>query len=90
MLNIARIGGKMTLTFNRDTYADLLVQYQPKVITNDQENEYAIAIIEELSHRQSLTLEEETLVELLVALVETFEAWWCRKLAKPFQGKKSQ
>jgi HTH-type transcriptional regulator / antitoxin HigA len=63
----------MTLTFDKDTYADLLAQYQPKVITNDQENEQAIAAIEELSHRQNLTPEEDSLVELLVTLVEKFE-----------------
>ena len=33
--------GKMTLTFNRDTYARLLANYQPKVIENDRENEQA-------------------------------------------------
>jgi HTH-type transcriptional regulator / antitoxin HigA len=63
----------MTLTFDQGTYADLLVQYQPKVITNDQDNERAIATIEELSHRQNLTPEEESLVDLLVTLVEKFE-----------------
>jgi HTH-type transcriptional regulator / antitoxin HigA len=63
----------MTLTFDKNTYADLLAQYQPRVITSDQENEEAIAIIEELSHCQNLTPEENALVDLLVTLVEKFE-----------------
>lgn len=63
----------MTLTFNSKTYADLLGQYQPKVITNDRENDNAIAIIEELSHRQNRIPEEDALLELLVTLVEKFE-----------------
>jgi HTH-type transcriptional regulator / antitoxin HigA len=63
----------MTLTFDKNTYADLLAQYQPRVITSDQENEEAIAIIEELSHCQNLIPEENALVDLLVTLVEKFE-----------------
>jgi HTH-type transcriptional regulator / antitoxin HigA len=63
----------MTLTSNKVTYADLLVQYQPKVITSDQENEQTIATIEEISHTQNLTAEEHNLIELLTTLVEKFE-----------------
>jgi HTH-type transcriptional regulator / antitoxin HigA len=68
-----RRSGKMTLTSNKVTYADLLVQYQPKVITSDQENEQTIATIEEISHTQNLTAEEHNLIELLTTLVEKFE-----------------
>lgn len=63
----------MTLTFDKATYADLLAQYQPKVIINDQDNELAIATIEKLSHKENLTPEENALVELLVTLVTKFE-----------------
>ncbi len=31
----------MTLTFNRDTYANLLAKYQPKIIETEEENEQA-------------------------------------------------
>lgn len=63
----------MTLTFNRETYAQLLGKYQPKVITNDAENEQAIAIAEELAHRTNRTSEESALYELLIALIEKYE-----------------
>jgi HTH-type transcriptional regulator / antitoxin HigA len=63
----------MTLTFDPKTYADLLGQCQPKVIINDRENDKAIAIIEELSHRQNRIPEEDALLELRVTLVEKFE-----------------
>ncbi len=63
----------MTLTFNRETYAQLLGKYQPKVITNDTENEQAIAIAEELAHRTNRSSEESALYELLIALIEKYE-----------------
>jgi HTH-type transcriptional regulator / antitoxin HigA len=68
-----RIGGKMTLTFDRETYAELLVQSQPKVIVSDEENEKAIALAEELSHKPNRTPEEDALLELLTALIKKFE-----------------
>ena len=63
----------MTHTFNSESYAKLLAQYQPKTITTEEENERAIALATELEHRQSRTPEEETLLELLVTLIEKFE-----------------
>jgi HTH-type transcriptional regulator / antitoxin HigA len=68
-----RIGGKMTLTFDRETYAELLAQSQPKLIVSDDENEKAIALAEELSHRPTRSPEEDALLELLIALIEKFE-----------------
>ena len=53
----------MTLTFNPETYAQLLAKYQPKVITNDTENEQAILIAEELAHKTSRTSEESALYQ---------------------------
>jgi hypothetical protein len=49
----------MPLTFDRETYAELLAQSQPKVIANDRENEQAIALAEELSHRPKRSSEED-------------------------------
>ncbi|MEH2401971.1 MAG: transcriptional regulator [Nostoc sp.] len=63
----------MTLTFNRETYASLLAKYQPKIIQTDEENEQAIALAEELSHRVNRTLEESALLDLLIALIEKYE-----------------
>ncbi|BAZ12124.1 transcription regulator [Calothrix sp. NIES-4071] len=63
----------MTSTFNRDYYAELLAQYQPKNITTEEENDAAIALTEDLEHRVNRTPEEEALLELLVTLIEKFE-----------------
>ena len=63
----------MTLTFNRETYASLLAQYQPKVIKTDEENEQAIALAEELSHKDNRSLEESALLDLLITLIEKYE-----------------
>ena len=68
-----RIGGKMTLTFNRKKYQELLCQYQPKVIKSEAENEAALQVIEQLMHSNNRTLEENELYDLLVALIEKFE-----------------
>ncbi len=65
--------GKMTLTFNQNTYGILLAKYRPKVITTEAENEQAIALAQELEHRPYLTPEEKTFLELLVTLIEKFE-----------------
>jgi hypothetical protein len=54
-----RIGGKMPLTFDRETYAELLAQSQPKVIGSDNENEKAIALEEESSHQPTRSPEQD-------------------------------
>ncbi|MCL1463339.1 helix-turn-helix domain-containing protein [Argonema galeatum] len=63
----------MTLTFNGDKYSELLVKYQPKLIRTEEENDKALAIVEELMHRYNRTPEENELYELLVTLIEKFE-----------------
>lgn len=67
------MSGKMTLTINPDLYGTLLAKYQPKVIETDEENENAIFLAEELSHKDELTPEETTLLQLLVTLIEKYE-----------------
>ncbi|KJH70242.1 helix-turn-helix domain-containing protein [Aliterella atlantica] len=63
----------MTRTINSDSYAILLSKYQPKVIETEAENEAAIALAEELEHKSDRTPEEDTLLTLLVTLIEKFE-----------------
>jgi len=65
--------GKMTLTFESDKYSSLLSQYQPRIIKNEDENEIFLQIVESLLSRENLTPEEDTLLELLVKLIEDFE-----------------
>lgn len=63
----------MTLTFNQDKYSKLLVHYQPKLIRTEEENEKALAVVEELMHRQNRSPEENELYDLLITLIEKFE-----------------
>jgi len=63
----------MTLTFNPEKYTELLVKYQPKLIKTEEENEKALAIVEELMHCSNRTPEEDELYELLITLIEKFE-----------------
>jgi HTH-type transcriptional regulator / antitoxin HigA len=62
----------MIHTINRNVYGELLAQHQPKAIETEAENEAAILLAESLEHRQR-TPEEDTLLELLVILIERFE-----------------
>lgn len=63
----------MALTFNSDKYRELLIKYQPKLIRTEEENERALAIVEELMHRPNRSLEENELYDLLITLIEKFE-----------------
>ena len=63
----------MTLTFNPDKYKELLINYKPKIIRNEEENEKLLAIVEELMHRSNRSIEENEPYELLIILVEKFE-----------------
>lgn len=73
MQNMTKTTGKMTLTFDSDKYSSLLSQYQPRLIKNEDENEIFLKIVESLLSRENLTPEEDTLLELLVKLIEDFE-----------------
>jgi HTH-type transcriptional regulator / antitoxin HigA len=73
MQNTIRSNGKMTLTFNRDRYIDLLAEYQPKLIKTEAENDRALAMVEKLMHLSSCTPEQQELYELLIVLIEKFE-----------------
>ena len=73
MQNMTKTTGKMTLTFDSDKYSSLLSQYQPRIIKNEDENEIFLKIVESLLSRENLTPEEDTLLELLVKLIEDFE-----------------
>lgn len=73
MPNMTKTPGKMTLTFNSDIYSELLSQHQPRIIKTEEENEKFLETVEELLSRSHLTPEEDTLLELLVKLIEDFE-----------------
>ncbi|NEO38419.1 MAG: transcriptional regulator [Moorea sp. SIOASIH] len=63
----------MTLTFNTKQYKKLLIKYQPKMIKTEEDNEKALAFVEELMHRPKRTPEEDEIYELLITLIEKFE-----------------
>jgi len=68
------MSGKNIRTFDAKSYTDLLVRYQPKPIATEAENEAAIALACELEHRPMRRLEEDIFLELLITLIEKFEA----------------
>jgi HTH-type transcriptional regulator/antitoxin HigA len=47
--------------------------YQSKLIRTEEENEKALAVVEELMHKKNRTIEEDELYELLIILIEKFE-----------------
>ncbi|MBD2453451.1 transcriptional regulator [Nostoc sp. FACHB-87] len=63
----------MTHTINSTIYGELLLHYQPRIIKTESENEKFLAVVEELLARPDLSPEEDTLLELLVKLIEDFE-----------------
>jgi len=63
----------MTLTSSQQSYTDLLIKYQPKPITNVEEYNAALTIIEGMMSGE-LTEAETTIFDLLVVLIETYEA----------------
>lgn len=63
----------MPLTFSDHKYSNLLVKYQPKLIKTEEENERALAVVEELMHLEERSPEEDALYELLIVLIEKFE-----------------
>ena len=65
--------GKMTCTIDNDTYASLLIEFQPKVITTEEENERALAVVEKLMAVKNRTPEQNAFLDLLVVLIEKFE-----------------
>jgi HTH-type transcriptional regulator / antitoxin HigA len=64
----------MKSTLDRQAYASLLGQVQPKVIESEEENELFLAEVEKLmALGEDLTPEQLQLMNLLVSLIEQFE-----------------
>ena len=63
----------MTHTIDRNTYASLLAEFQPKVIVTEEENERALEAVEKLMGCKERTPEQNALLDLLVILIEKFE-----------------
>jgi HTH-type transcriptional regulator / antitoxin HigA len=74
MLNMTRIGGKMTLTFDPIVYGSLLAEVTPMVIETEAEYQRALAVTEQLTFTKNRTPEQRALYKLLVVLIEAYEA----------------
>jgi HTH-type transcriptional regulator / antitoxin HigA len=76
MLTTTEMNGKTIPTLDEGKYRDLLQELKivPKVIETEAENEKYLAIVEVLMFKgKSRTIEETTLLRLLVTLIEAFE-----------------
>lgn len=63
-----------TNEFDPTRYRKLLSQAMPVAVETVEENERAIALVEELLNKnEAISLEEEVLLRLLVTLVQSFE-----------------
>lgn len=67
------MSGNVTPTIDRNSYRDLLSVYLPGPIRTEGDNERALAQVESLMNKESLTSAETDLFELLVQLIEHFE-----------------
>lgn len=63
----------MTISLDKTTYSQLLVEYQPKVITTEAEYDHALETVEKLMACKQRTAEQTAILQLLVTLIEEFE-----------------
>lgn len=63
----------MTHTIDKNAYGSLLAEFQPKIITSEEENEKYLEVVERLMGCKDRTLEQDALLDLLVILIEKFE-----------------
>jgi HTH-type transcriptional regulator / antitoxin HigA len=63
----------MTISLDKITYSQLLVEYQPKVITTEAEYDHALEIVEKLMACKQRTPEQTAILQLLVTIIEEFE-----------------
>ncbi len=65
--------GSATLSINPESYGALLNKYLPMPITSEDDNERALETVQTLMAIESRSPEEDSLLELLVQLIEHFE-----------------
>jgi HTH-type transcriptional regulator / antitoxin HigA len=63
----------MTISLDKTTYSQLLLEYQPKVITTEAEYDQALETVEKLMADQYRTPEQTAILQLLVTVIEEFE-----------------
>lgn len=65
--------GSVTLSINPESYGALLNKYLPMPITSEDDNERALEAVQTLMAIENRSPEENSLLELLVQLIEHFE-----------------
>jgi HTH-type transcriptional regulator/antitoxin HigA len=73
----------MTALLNDALYAKTLLEYQPRPIHDDTENERATAMLERISEIENPTPEQEAIAEILVTLIETYEERYAMSASTP-------
>lgn len=63
----------MTLTFDQNTYGDLLSRLQPRVIQDETGYQAALKIAEALVANRHLSPEESAILDLFTTLIEQYE-----------------
>ena len=64
----------MTITFDRETYINLLADFVPQVINSEAEYDRALSIAERLVANRNLSNEESQFLSLIVTLIEDYES----------------
>ena len=81
--------GSLTATIDTKRYGRLLAKAVPRVITTEEENERALAIVESLMEKgeRKMTPEEDALLDLLTNLIRDYEdtAYPPREKSKPHE-----
>lgn len=72
--NTIRMSGSAIPIIDRESYSSVLANYLPCPIRTEADNERALSQVEALMSQGSLTAAETDLLELLIQLVEHFEA----------------
>jgi len=63
----------MTLAINPDIYRNLLIEFQPKVIENNDDYQEARRFFSKLLRKEDRTLEETAFLKLMIALIKDFQ-----------------
>ena len=63
----------MTITFDRNTYSQLLAEIAPQVIETEEDYERFLKVAEYLTFKKNRSPEERALHKLLVRLIEDYE-----------------
>lgn len=74
MLNTTKTSGKKIVRFDSQRYGELLTLVLPTIIETEEQNERLLAVTEKLLNKgNQRTLEEATLLKLLVHLIQNYE-----------------